>query len=89
MFFERCEQGFRELIKFKTSNGCYRRGIVFLARFQRGCWTLVTINNTEKKNKMTLMTIRDQLLVLHNKGRSLDTHTLNIISHPLPQCHRG
>jgi len=49
MFFERCEQGFCELIKFKTSNGCYRRGIVFLARFQRGCWTLVTINNTEKK----------------------------------------
>jgi len=45
MCFERGEQRFRKHIKFKTNNGC---GIVLLARFQRGCWALVTINNTEK-----------------------------------------
>lgn len=54
MFFERRERGkrgVRELVKFKTSNGCYRRGKVLLARFQRGCWTSVTTHDTEKKTK--------------------------------------
>ena len=53
MRFERCKRGkrgFRKLVKFKTSNGRCRRGILFLAGFQHGCWDLVTINNRRKKN---------------------------------------